>query len=314
MEVIDSHWLDIKLKVEYTDLSIEERFFLEQEARGSCTRSYSALSQNRNKNRYNGYRPLDATRVVLTQLPGVECSDYINANYISGEIPDSEHYYIACQAPLQSTLHDFWRMVWEQACGVIVMVTDLEEEKVTQYWPEEGRTACYGQYMVGQKKNFQLGGIEIRSILLRNCLTGETREIIHLQYRDWPDFGVPQTTKPIRDLVGLSTKFKQRAASLYNLSGPMVVHCSAGVGRTGAFIAAHIILERMRLNLPVNIQETVRRLRAQRYGMIRTQDQYTLVYNVMFDMLNNLKHLRSSGGGKSLVSSGELLIDDADSE
>jgi len=314
MEVIDSHWLDIKLKVEYSDLSIEERFFLEQEARGACVRSISGLAQNRCKNRYNGYRPLDSTRVVLKELPGIECSDYINANYISGEVPDSENFYIACQAPLESTLSDFWRMIWEQRCGVIVMVTDLEEDKVTQYWPEEGEIVRYGQLLVCLKKNFQLGDIGVRSILIKDPSCEETREIIHLQYRDWPDFGVPQTTKPLRDLLGLSSKFKQRAASVYNLSGPMVVHCSAGVGRTGAFIAAHITLEKLRLNMPVNIQETVRRLRSQRHGMIRTQDQYTLVYNVMFDLMNNGRNLRSSGGGKSLVNSGEIPLDDADSE
>jgi len=312
MEVIDSHWLDIKLKVEYTDLVIEEKFFLEQEARGCTVRSVSGLLPNRSKNRYTGYRPLDSTRVVLNELPGIDCSDYINASYISGELPESQGFYIACQAPLDSTTTDFWRMIWEQNCGVIVMVTDLEEDKVTQYWPEEGEVARYGQYLVCQKKNFQLGDIEVRSLLIKdnnNGGTEDTREIIHLQYRDWPDFGVPQTTKPIRDLLCLSSKFKQRAATVYNLAGPMVVHCSAGVGRTGAFIAAHITLEKLKNNLPVNIQETVRRLRAQRQGMIRTQEQYSLVYSVMFDVLNNRKGLTSSGG-KSLVSSGEIPVDD----
>jgi len=319
MEVIDSDWLDIKLKVEFTDLVIEEKFFLEQEARGHCVRSTSGLVQNRSKNRYTGYRPLDSTRVILNELPGIECSDYINASYVSGELPESCRHYIACQAPLDSTTADFWRMIWEQRCGVIVMVTDLEEDKVSQYWPKEGEIARYGHYLVCQKKNFQLGDIEVRSLLIKGSACDEneeTREIIHLQYRDWPDFGVPTTTKPIRDLLGLSSKFKQRATSVYNLGGPMVVHCSAGVGRTGAFIASHITLENLKNNMSVNIQETVRRLRAQRQGMIRTQEQYALVYSVMFDILAHQKGMRrESSGGKALVSSGEIPIDDgADSD
>jgi protein tyrosine phosphatase len=314
MEVVDSDWLDIKLKVEFTDLVIEEKFFLEQEARGYSVRSVSGLLQNKFKNRYTGYRPLDSTRVVLSELPGIEGSDYINASYISGELPETYHYYIACQAPLESTTSDFWRMIWEQKCGVIVMVTDVEEDKATQYWPEEGEVARYGQYLVCQKKNFQMGDIQVRSLLVKEDSFGneDTREIIHLQYRDWPDFGVPQTTKPLKELLSLSSKFKQRAAAVYNLVGPMVVHCSAGVGRTGVFIAAHITLEKLKNNLPVNIQETVRRLRSQRQGMIRTQEQYSLVYSIMFDVLS---HRKPSTSGKCLVSSGEMNVEEgAESE
>lgn len=114
MEVVDSNFFDIKLKMEFSELVIEEKFFLEDEARGMCVRLVSSLVPNRSKNRYHGYRPLDATRVLLNHIPGVECSDYINANYISGESDDSYRYYIACQAPLENTIPDFWRMIWEQ--------------------------------------------------------------------------------------------------------------------------------------------------------------------------------------------------------
>lgn len=123
MEVVDSDWLDIKLKVEFTDLVIEEKFFLEQEARGSCSvRSVSGLLHNKHKNRYTGYRPLDSTRVILSEVPGIEGSDYINASYISGELPGTYHHYIACQAPLDSTTSDFWRMIWEKVSRLFTEV------------------------------------------------------------------------------------------------------------------------------------------------------------------------------------------------
>lgn len=199
-----------------------------------------------------------------------------------------------------------------QRCGVIVMVTDVEEDKATQYWPEEGEVVRYGQYLVCQKKSFLLGDIQVRSLLIKEDGFGneDTREIIHLQYRDWPDFGVPQTTKSLKELLLLASKFKQRSATVYNLVGPMVVHCSAGVGRTGVFIAAHITLENLKNNCPVNIQNTVRRLRSQRHGMIRTQEQYSMVYSIMFDVLRH----RKPSGGKGLVSSGEIIVEEEEEE
>jgi len=220
----------------------------------------------------------------------MEGSDYINANFVSGEIPQSYHKYIACQAPLENTINDFWRMVWEQRCGVVVMLTDVEEDKAISYWPEEGKIVRYGSFLVCHKKNFELGDVKVRSLLIREAISqgkNSTREVIHLQYKNWPDFGIPTSTKVIRDLLVLITKFKERASEIHSLSGPIVVHCSAGVGRTGVFLGCHIALDRLRFGELPNVKETIRRIREERQGLVRTFEQYTFIYRVLLDILRS---------------------------
>jgi len=189
------------------------------------------------------------------------------------------------------------------------MLTELDREKAPKYWPSEGQFARYGRLRVYHKRNFRLGDIEIRSFLIKeeHPTTPESktnlREIIHLQYGNWPDFGVPTSTKPIRDLLILVSKFMERAFDIYSLNGPIVVHCSAGVGRTGVFIACHICLDKMRFNLPIYIQETVRRIRTQRQGMVRTEEQYSHIFMVMMDAFktNLLKELRTLKKSKEMI-------------
>jgi len=196
LQVIDSHWMDTQVMNEFNELTVEENLMLELEATQQeySRRSISALQINKNKNRYIAYRPLDETRVVLETISGIEGSDYINASFISGEGPNASRCYIACQAPMDSTTIDFWRMIWEQRCGVIVMVTDLEENKALKYWPDEGQVLRFGSLLICNKKNFKLGEIEVRSLLIKGGTPGneDTREVIHLQYRDWPDFCLHQ--------------------------------------------------------------------------------------------------------------------------
>jgi len=241
------------------------------------------------KNRYYDVLPTEDTRVVLNPVEGVIGSDYINANYVNGEVSNSKDYYIACQAPLASTVEDFWRMIWEKRCGVIVMLTGLDEgnaPKADRYWPSEGKAERYGSFFVLHKKKFFANDIAIRSILIKKTDSNEpAREIIHLHYQGWPDFGVPSCTKVIRNLLILVSKFKSRAAVLCQLEGPVVVHCSAGIGRTGAFIACHITLQKLQHNLTPNIKQTVEILRKQRNGMVRNVAQYALIYSVIKDVL-----------------------------
>jgi len=287
--VVDSNWMDLEIKREFNELVQEERTLLELENNrlSPNTRKSSSLEINQHKNRYRHFRPLEETRVILQSLPGIEGSDFINANFVNGETPNSYHNYIACQAPLENTTDDFWRMVYEQNCGVIVMLTDFSDGKAHPYWPEEGHSRKFGNIIVSHKKRFVVDDIEVRSILIKQdgVLKDAPREIIHLQYQNWPDFGVPASTKPIHDLLVLVTRFKQRATDIYNLSGPAVIHCSAGVGRTGVFIACHITFDRLRLKQSPNIKQTVKKIREQRSGMIRTLEQYQFVYHVMVDIL-----------------------------
>lgn len=255
---------------------------------------------NISKNRYEAVLPTPQTRVKLNLIHGIEGSDYINANYIDGEVAGSSKYYIACQAPLENTLSDFWRMIWEQNCGVIVMLTDLNPSKATQYWPEEGKVSSYGNILVCHKNSFQLGeGFIVRSLLLRLYQEGAVktpiREVVHLQYENWPDFGVPASTKPIQDLMLLLTKFKERASSTYNLGGPAVVHCSAGLGRTGTFIALHIAIQQISTNSTPCIKQIVLNLRKQRRGMVCTFQQYAMIYTFL------LHFTQSASSGSSSI-------------
>lgn len=260
------------------------------------------------KNRYRSVMPLpDETRVRLEFKDGEEGSDYINANFINGETPNSFHYYIACQAPIENTVTDFWRMIWEQQTGVILMLTGLVEGnsvKAHSYWPEEGKVKRYGDIVICHKKTFQVGEVTVRSILARQSTsssnlfkenTHNAREIIQLQYEGWPDHGVPESTKTIQELLVLMTKFKNRA-SRQTLDGPVVVHCSAGLGRTGAFIGAHITLMKILHNETPNVKTTVELIRKQRSGLVRNEAQYAFIYTVVKDFLKSgsLKELGQS--------------------
>src|SRR5690606_6572630 len=126
---------------------------------------------NIHKNRYGHFLPLDATRVVLGDP--VKDQGYINANFIDGEVEGSKKSYIACQAPLKNTLEDFWQMIWEQQCGVIVMLTSLQEGatiKAEPYWPlTEGHIENYGKFAVCHKRTFQMGELFIRSLLVKQA-------------------------------------------------------------------------------------------------------------------------------------------------
>eukprot|EP01113_Clastostelium_recurvatum_P016063 TRINITY_DN1910_c0_g1_i1.p1 TRINITY_DN1910_c0_g1~~TRINITY_DN1910_c0_g1_i1.p1 ORF type:complete len:607 (-),score=89.36 TRINITY_DN1910_c0_g1_i1:56-1876(-) len=238
----------------------------------SCERFYTALlPHNACRNRYYNVLPLEDTRVKLPKRHHQD-NDYINANYIYTNMEDQSPssqpsmlpspseatpYFIACQAPVVSAFTDFWRMVWAERVPVISCLTRLVEQglcKADQYWPEARRRAedtdtapppalQFGPISVRCTGAAVFGGIVIHSLSVRSDGEDEVREIIHLHYKDWPDFGTPVSTAPIRTLALLVTALKLRAANR-GLTGPVVVHCSAGIGRAGTFIASHMLLSK----------------------------------------------------------------------
>jgi len=212
-------------------------------------------------------------------------SDYINANFISGQMPNSPRHYISCQAPLASTSADFWRMIYEQKCILVVMLTRLYEknlEKATVYWPEEeGETNYYGTIAITLKSVSRIQDITIRILRMDVESPAGTisREICHLHYTEWPDFGVPRSTKLLRQLIELVDFYADRG------KGPIVAHCSAGIGRTGTFIGLSICLEKLKYGQPANVMETVRQMRKQMRGMVQTKEQYMFIYAALADAL-----------------------------
>ncbi|XP_021105538.1 receptor-type tyrosine-protein phosphatase F isoform X12 [Heterocephalus glaber] len=237
----------------------------------------SNLEVNKPKNRYANVIAYDHSRVILTSIDGVPGSDYINANYIDGY--RKQNAYIATQGPLPETMGDFWRMVWEQRTAIVVMMTRLEEKsrvKCDQYWPPRG-TETYGLIQVTLLDTVELATYTVRTFALHKSGSSEKRELRQFQFMAWPDHGVPEYPTPI-------LAFLRRVKACNPLdAGPMVVHCSAGVGRTGCFIVIDAMLERMKHEKTVDIYGHVTCMRSQRNYMVQTEDQYVFIHEALLE-------------------------------
>lgn len=257
--------------------------------------SSATLRHNYHKNRYSNILAMEPTRVKLQGYRDFYLdTDYINANYINGEIPGSERAYISCQAPLPNTLLHFWLMIWENNSSVIVMLTRLVERdrpKAIIYWPEEvGDSKRFGSIVVTYKKTKTINPyLEMRTLEVER--DGTKRQIVQFHYTEWPDFGIPNSTQTIRELVCWMDLYRMKGATA-GLNGPVITHCSAGVGRTGTFIAVHICLEKMKFFNTleqINIPRTVLLLRQSRNGMVQTPEQYQFIYEVLKDARADLR-------------------------
>ncbi|KAH0507962.1 Receptor-type tyrosine-protein phosphatase epsilon [Microtus ochrogaster] len=222
----------------------------------------------------------DHSRVILSQVDGFPCSDYINASYIDGY--KEKNKFIAAQGPKQETVNDFWRMVWEQKSATIVMLTNLKErkeEKCYQYWPDQG-CWTYGNIRVCVEDCVVLVDYTIRKFCIHPQLPESCkapRLVSQLHFTSWPDFGVPFT--PIGML-----KFLKKVKTLNpSHAGPIVVHCSAGVGRTGTFIVIDAMMDMIHSEQKVDVFEFVSRIRNQRPQMVQTDVQYTFIYQALLE-------------------------------
>ncbi|XP_073097415.1 tyrosine-protein phosphatase non-receptor type 4 isoform X4 [Manis javanica] len=235
------------------------------------TMSCAKLPQNISKNRYRDISPYDATRVILK---GNE--DYINANYINMEIPSSSiiNQYIACQGPLPHTCTDFWQMTWEQGSSMVVMLTTQVERgrvKCHQYWPESTGSSSYGCYQVTCHSEEGNTAYIFRKMTLFNQEKNESRQLTQIQYIAWPDHGVPDDSSDFLDFV---CHIRNKRAGREE---PIVVHCSAGIGRTGVLITMETAMCLIECNQPVYPLDIVRTMRDQRAMMIQTPSQYRFV-------------------------------------
>ncbi|XP_037076548.1 tyrosine-protein phosphatase non-receptor type 4-like isoform X2 [Pollicipes pollicipes] len=231
------------------------------------------LPGNVAKNRYRDISPYDSTRVLLTSA---DSGDYINANYVNMEIPGSGivNRYIAAQGPLKHTADDFWALVWEQQCPLVVMLTTLVEQgrvKCHQYWPPVGESRVHEGLRVTCTAEQVTDSFAFREIALVAEETGEERHISHMQYVSWPDHGVPDQPA---DFVRFVQRVRTARAGLVE---PTVVHCSAGIGRTGVLILMETAMCLIEANQPVYPLEAVRCMRNQRAMMIQTPSQYQFV-------------------------------------
>uniref|UniRef100_A0A670KCG9 Tyrosine-protein phosphatase non-receptor type 13 n=1 Tax=Podarcis muralis TaxID=64176 RepID=A0A670KCG9_PODMU len=237
--------------------------------------------ENRKKNRYKNILPYDTTRVPLGAEGG-----YINASFIRMLVGSKEYVYIACQGPLPTTVADFWQMAWEQNCTLVAMMTqEVEGEKVKcqRYWPDVlGKTTMISDKLrLALVRLQQLKGFVIRVMELEDIQTGELRRIFHLNFTAWPDHDTPSQPDDLLTFISYMRHIHK--------SGPIITHCSAGIGRSGTLICIDVVLGLISQDLEFDISDVVRTMRLQRHGMVQTEDQYVFCYQVILYVLKRLQ-------------------------
>ncbi|XP_060063744.1 tyrosine-protein phosphatase non-receptor type 9-like [Ylistrum balloti] len=251
------------------------------------TFNVSKAKYNLPKNRYSDVLCFDHSRVCLPIKEGDLSSDYINANYMDGYL--QKQAYISTQGPLPKTFGDFWRMVWHCQVMVIVMTTKAIERgrlKCGQYWPveEDAEDTC-DEFLIINTGTEQHQDYTVTGLFLHNTKTDESRHLTHLQFTSWPDYGVPSSAAAFLDFLHRVRSCQADATTRlgnawqgHPLGPPMVVHCSAGIGRTGTFMTIDICLRKLEDTGRVDVQETVRRIRSQRAFSIQMPDQYVFCH------------------------------------
>ncbi|KAM9786714.1 tyrosine-protein phosphatase non-receptor type 21 isoform X2 [Syngnathus typhle] len=253
------------------------------------------MAESGDKNRFQDVLPYDDTRVEL--VPTKENNTgYINASHIKINVGGHEWNYIASQGPLSNTCQDFWQMVWEQGVAIIAMVTAEEEsgrEKSFRYWPRLGsrhNTVTYGRFKITTRFRTESGCYATTGLKIKHLVMGQERTVWHLQYTDWPDHGCPDDFKGFLTYLEEIQSVRRHTNSISepkNSNLPVLVHCSAGVGRSGVVILSEIMIACLEHNEMLDIKTVLMKLRQQRMMMVQTLSQYTFIYKVLVQYLRN---------------------------
>ncbi|CAM4890035.1 unnamed protein product [Rotaria socialis] len=263
--------------------------------------------RNLDKSRYRDVLPGEATRVKLQPDDDGDRNDFINANYVSG-YHDQEKAYIFTQGPLQTTLKDFWRMIWQENISIVVMTTNVRESgtvKCYPYWPDQTKDVINaGLYQVQNEKSDKYDSFVITTLVLRKKNHPNERIIYHAHYRKWPDHGIPSNTKDALLFLDKVEDYRQITAT----KAPILLHCSAGIGRTGTFCAIDIEIKRYLEKKIIDIPSTVYKMRTERAGSVQTEDQYLFAYLALMDYIKQYQAAQERITG-SIKSSDTELID-----
>ncbi|CEG44032.1 receptor-type tyrosine-protein [Plasmopara halstedii] len=249
------------------------------------------------KNRYRDVLPIEKTRVKLLR----QSDDYINANYIDGG-------YIACCAPVPAAIRDFWHMIWQCHVHVILMLTNfVEQERVKAdiYWDPKGLELDFDGVQVKVLDESHHSGFLVRRFKVwkidKQGVEIESRIIQHIQLTTWPDHGVLHDYQVIAPMLDAVNSYCTKTSRQYHVDTRIVVHCSAGIGRSGTFIAIDILLKRLNqiltssdcstqaMEMALDIPKVVHRLRSQRPGMVQTPEQYQMIYEYLAAVLSDNK-------------------------
>ncbi|KAI8002168.1 Protein-tyrosine-phosphatase PTP1 [Camellia lanceoleosa] len=275
---------------------IRNEFFILQANRMSPSEMKSRCSValdsvNCSKNRYGDVLPFDKNRVVLNPCKDYRPSarGYINASCIETSSSESISRFIATQGPLPHTFEDFWEMIIQNRCPVIVMLTRLVDNfkmvKCGDYFQAEDGPREFGNICIATKWIKTTDTAIVLRHLEVNYKDSEEPplSVLHIQYPEWPDHGVPKDSLAVREIL-------KRTYSVSPTLGPIVVHCSAGIGRTGAYCTIHNTIQRVLVGdmTALDLVNTITMFRSQRIGMVQTLDQYLFCYNAIVDELEDL--------------------------
>ncbi|RCV37363.1 hypothetical protein SETIT_8G056800v2, partial [Setaria italica] len=233
---------------------------------------------NRGRNRYTDVLPIDKTRVRLQSPTG---NDYINASFINTGGRDQTKF-ISTQGPLARTIEDFWQMVYENHCPVIVMLTKFDGYKCDEYLPLSKGQGAFGKFNIKIVKTRNDGQLVLRVVKVQRDESDSVHSLLHIEHSEWPDHGVPSNSNAVRQIL----------KRLYHIprEHPIVAHCSAGIGRTGAYITIHNAIDRILLGDQgaVNLAETLKKFRSERPGMVQTEEQFKFCHQAIADELKDL--------------------------
>ncbi|XP_050401227.2 receptor-type tyrosine-protein phosphatase epsilon [Patella vulgata] len=243
----------------------------------SATFEISQIPENRSKNRFKGYYPYDYNRVILEFLPDKPHSDFINASYVDGF--ESQNYFIAAQGPTKKTVNDFIRMIWEKKCDKIIMLTKTYEQrkyKCERYWPDNEKEV-FGDYELVVEEEKTRCDYTVRKITMKmvgSRKSNRSHTFFHYHFTSWPDHDVPGKTQ-LLDFLYYTRKYSSQSS--------IIVHCSAGIGRTGTFIAVDALLKQGDKTHKVDVDKFIYRMRGQRKNMIQTPSQLKFLYEVLIE-------------------------------